>query len=70
MLLDKVPSNAELRRILTHMDAKGRALFLTLATSGMRIGEALKLKLSDLALNEEPPKYSSEANTRRPATLE
>lgn len=56
LMLDKVPSNATLRRILSHMDVKGRALFLVLASSGMRIGEALKLKLGDLDLNGEPAK--------------
>jgi integrase len=37
-----------LRKILTHCDAKGNALFLTLATSGIRKGEALKLELDDI----------------------
>ncbi len=54
LMLDKVPSNAELRRILSHMDAKGRSLFLVLASSGMRIGEALKLKVEDLDLTSDP----------------
>ncbi len=44
-----------LRRILTHTDVKGRALFLFLASSGIRIGEALKLKLADVDLNADPP---------------
>jgi len=44
-----------LRKILTHADAKGRALFLLLASSGMRIGEALQLRLDDVDLNTDPP---------------
>ncbi|MEM3384623.1 MAG: site-specific integrase [Nitrososphaeria archaeon] len=48
LTLDKVPSNEELRKILSHMDLKGKALYLFLASSGMRIGEALQIRLSDL----------------------
>ena len=48
LTLDKVPSNEELRKILSHMNIQGKALFVILASSGMRIGECLKLKLSDL----------------------
>lgn len=53
---DRVPSNTELRKILTHMDSKGKAFFLMLASSGMRIGEALKLKLEDIILDKDPVK--------------
>lgn len=48
-------SRETLRRILSHSDVKGRALFLFLAASGIRIGEALQLKLEDLDLNSDPP---------------
>jgi integrase len=58
LMLDKVPSNVELKRILTHMDINGKALFLTLASSGMRIGEALSLKQGDVDLTVEPAKIS------------
>jgi integrase len=57
-MLDKVPSNAELRRILSHMDVKGKSLFLVLASSGMRIGEALRLKVEDVDLTSDPPKIN------------
>jgi len=50
--LDKVPSKKELRQILSHMRARGKALFLTLASSGMRIGETLELKLDDVELTD------------------
>ncbi|MFH1327592.1 MAG: site-specific integrase [Candidatus Bathyarchaeota archaeon] len=59
--VDQVPSNQELRRILSHMDVKGRALCLTLASSGMRIGEALQLQLDDVELNNEPAKITIQA---------
>lgn len=58
LMLDKVPSNIELRRILSHMDAKGKSLFLVLASSGMRIGEALKLKVEDLDLTSDPARIN------------
>jgi integrase len=52
----RVPSVAELRRILTHMDVKGRALFLMMASSGMRIGEALALRLGDIEVEDSEEK--------------
>lgn len=45
-----------LRNILTHCDAKGNALFLLLASSGIRIGEALKLQLYDINFTSDPIK--------------
>jgi integrase len=53
---DKVPTNKELRQILAHMRAKGKAFFLMLASSGMRIGEAIQLQLDDIELTEDPDK--------------
>jgi integrase len=58
LTLDKVPSNAELKRIILHMPIHGKALFLTLASSGMRIGEALKLKIDDIDFNSSPVKIN------------
>ena len=43
-----------LRNILAHVDAKGNALFLFLESSGIRIGEALKLQFGDIDLTQEP----------------
>ncbi|MEM3760224.1 MAG: tyrosine-type recombinase/integrase [Candidatus Bathyarchaeia archaeon] len=70
LTLDKVPSNVELRRIITHMPVHGKALFLTLASSGMRIGEALQLKPEDFEFDKEPVKvnirgeYTKTGNSR------
>ena len=47
-----------LKKILTHCDTKGRALFLFLASSGIRIGEALQLRMSDIDLDHDPPKVT------------
>lgn len=44
-----------LRKIINHMDIKGKALILTLASSGMRIGEALSLNVKDIDLTSNPP---------------
>jgi len=48
--LDVVPNNKELKRIISHMPIQGKGLYLLLASSGMRIGEALQLQLDDLDL--------------------
>lgn len=50
----RVPSPEEFRNILSRLDIKGRALFLVLASSGMRSGETLKLKLTDVDLSSDP----------------
>jgi integrase len=70
LTLDKIPSNKELREILTHMPVHGKALFLLLESSGMRIGEASKLKLNDLILDKDPMRiqirgeYTKTGNSR------
>ncbi len=51
---DKVPSPNELKRILEHTDVKSRAFFLTLLSSGMRIGEICSIKLVDVDLTKTP----------------
>jgi integrase len=58
LTLDKVPSNVEFRRVISHMPIQGKALYLVLSSSGMRIGETLKLKLDDVELNHDPAKIS------------
>jgi len=53
---DDKPTKDQLRRILNYVDIKGKSLFLFLASSGCRIGEALQLKIDDLKLDEDPPR--------------
>jgi integrase/ribosomal protein L37E len=48
--LDKVPSNEELRKLISYMDIQGKALYVLLSSSGMRIGAALSIHLDDLDL--------------------
>jgi len=69
--IDKVPSNEELRKIMMHLPVQGRALYLALSSSGMRIGEALQTKLDDLDLESNPARvtiqgeYTKTGNPRR-----
>ena len=49
-----VPTRQQLKELLGHGDAKSRALFFVLLSSGMTIGEACKIKLDDVKLTEEP----------------
>jgi len=51
---DKVPTPEELKEILHYSNIQGKALFLVLATSGMRVNEGLHITLNDLYLNEKP----------------
>jgi len=70
LTMDRPPTTEELRKILNLMDIKGKALFLVLATSGMRIGEALKLKVEDFELDKDPVRvnirgaYTKTGNSR------
>ena len=49
-----VPTRQQLKELLGHGDAKSRALFFVLLSSGMTISEACKIKLDDVKLTEEP----------------
>ncbi|MCD6465955.1 site-specific integrase [Candidatus Bathyarchaeota archaeon] len=51
---EKIPTREELRGIMQHLPLHGRALYLTLLSSGMRIGEALKIKIQDVELDKMP----------------
>lgn len=56
--VEKVLDREILKQILTHLDAKGRALVLALASSGMRLGEALQLWMEDVDLDARPVRVS------------
>jgi integrase len=58
---DRIPTHQELRRIMDYLPVNGRAFFLLLASSGLRISEALGLEMADLDLAGDPPS----AYTRR-----
>ena len=68
--MDAPPSKDQLRRIITHMPIQGKALFLSLTSSGMRIGESLQLMMEDIELDKDPAKvnlrreYTKSGNAR------
>lgn len=51
---DRAPSVEELRRILSWGKLRTKALILFLVSSGMRIGEAIKIKVKDVDFNSIP----------------
>jgi len=51
---DQAPTPEILRKILQFFPLHGRAFALAGSSSGMRLGEALRLKLSDIELDKEP----------------
>jgi integrase len=70
LTMDRAPTNAELKQIINNAPIVGKALFSLLATSGMRVGEALQLKPEDLILESDPvkvlvrPRYTKNGNPR------
>ncbi|MDD1703238.1 MAG: site-specific integrase [Methanoregula sp.] len=54
-----------IRSIIQHMDTKGKALVLVLASSGMRIAEALTITLDDLNLKEYPATIQIHGNNTK-----
>ncbi len=52
--VEKDMDSAIISKILQHTDLKGKALILTLASSGMRIGEALSITIDDIDLAAKP----------------
>jgi len=56
IIVDHVPTQKELKQILQHAELKGRALFLMMASSGLRINEAVNLTFDDVDLTRNPAK--------------
>ena len=63
--IDRVPTIQELREILLQLPIIGKALFLFLASSGARIGEALQIQLGDVNLNTTPLRITIRGNTTK-----
>jgi integrase len=55
---DHVPNNQELKRIIMHMPIHGKAFYLMLESSGMRINEGLRLTDKNLDRTAQPCKIS------------
>jgi integrase len=54
LTLDRIPTSTELKQLLYHMPIQGKALYLCLESSGMRIGEMLGSNIEDLNFEENP----------------
>ncbi len=52
--IEKDMDTSTVNQILAHFDVKGKALILSLASSGMRIGEALSITFDDVDLKSDP----------------
>jgi len=55
---DRAPTVEELRKILSWGKLRTKTLMLVLASSGMRIGEAIKLHVKDVDFNSKPTKVT------------
>jgi len=66
--LDEIPEDKQLRQIFTHLNAKGKALYFVLESSGMRIGETLQLLLDDVDLETVPTKIRIRQETTKTGT--
>lgn len=51
---DRAPTPDELRKVLMHTNARGKSLITMLASSGMRIGELLSLRVKDVDFDKNP----------------
>lgn len=69
-MIDIVPTNIQLKEILTYADVLSRSLFLVLSSSGMRIGEVCQITVNDVNLDLNPAKitlqgdYTKTGNSR------
>lgn len=62
---EDIPTSEELRRIMAHLKARGRAVYLFLAASGCRIGETLQIRFKDLDMEADPPRARLRAETTK-----
>lgn len=62
---ERVPDNNEIARIVEFLPIHDKALTLLLASSGMRIGEALKLEPDDIDLARNPPRITLRAKNTK-----
>lgn len=72
---DRAPTVEEIRRILAWGKLRTKALILVLASSGIRLGEAIRLKVKDVDFNSKPvrvrlsPKVASKTGQGRIAYI-
>jgi integrase len=58
---EDVPTNEKLKRICEYLPIHGKALALVLASSGMRIGETVLLKMDDVEFDKDPVRIRIQA---------
>lgn len=63
--VDKVLTSKIICSALQSADIRGRAMILTLASSGLRVGELLNLSLSDIDLNADPAMITVRASNSK-----
>jgi len=70
LTMDRPPTVPELKKIINELPTRGKAFYLLLASSGMRIGEVLQLQPNDLELDKSPARvnlrgeYTKTGNSR------
>jgi integrase len=55
LTIDRTPTKNEFKKILQYGNALDKALFLFASSSGMRVSEILKIKLSNIDMDHKPP---------------
>ena len=45
---DRIPTQKELQSIFTHLDVKGKAIYFTMLSTGLRIGDVMRLNVNDV----------------------
>jgi len=63
--LDIIPTNKELKQILSHGEIKAKAIGLLGSSSGLRLDEILQLTLEDIDFKKEPVKIYVRAETTK-----
>lgn len=58
---DIIPTPKQLKKILDHGDVRGQSFFLSMVSSGLRIGELCQIKLNDVDFSTEPTTISVRA---------
>lgn len=58
---DRIPTKEELRNILSYANLRDKAIYLTLLSSGMRVGELAQVKTYDIFMDENPVRIELEA---------
>jgi len=63
--LDVIPTNSQLKKILSHGETKARALGLIASSSGMRLNEILQLSEDDIDFDKDPVKIRVRGETTK-----